>query len=290
MRRRERAGIWHMFQKWGGILCFATGALMLAVCGCQPRAELPEETQRSEPVVNLKAVILGTPPAEGMDELYRQLDALTIPELNCTLRFDYIPWGDERAQLNVATASGEYDLIPGGVFSDYRMLVSKNAFLDLNDYLDLAPALREHYQTDSVDILKSCEINGGLYGIPQFTIGIKHTDEGFFFREDLRKEWGLEPITDLETMEAYLYRAKESQRYRDQPLITDNRIWTSLWLLVSGGKYLEVDSMLETPFVVVLADDPSVVVRRTQTPEFQTVAPVTANTASGPTSRCPSRN
>ena len=33
-----------------------------------------------------------------MDEIYEQLDALTIPELNCTLRFDFIPWGNERKQ------------------------------------------------------------------------------------------------------------------------------------------------------------------------------------------------
>ena len=267
-----RTGILQAVQRYKRPLCFAAGILMLAVCGCRPQTQQPVETERDEPVANLKAVILGTPPAEGMDELYRQLDALTVPELNCTLRFEYIPWGDERAQLNVATASGEYDLIPGGVFSDYRALVSKNAFLNLNDYLDLGPALREHYRTDSVDVLKSCEINGGLYGVPQYSIGTKNTDEGFFYREDLRKEWGLEPITDLETMEAYLYRAKESEQYRDQPLVTDNRIWTSLWLMVSGGKYLEVDSMLETPFVVVLAGDPAVVVQRTQTPEFQTVA------------------
>lgn len=261
----------HAFKKFRRSMCFAASLLMLVACGCQPQANQPVEEPSSEPVANLKAIILGTPPAEGMDELYRQLDALTIPELNCTLRFEYIPWGDERAQLNVATVSGEYDLIPGGVFSDYRTLVSRNAFLDLNKYLDLVPALREHYRTEAVDVLKSCEINGGLYGIPQYVIGVKHVDEGFFFREDLRKEWGLEPISDLDTLEAYLYRAKESKEYRNQPLITDNRIWTSLWLLVSGGKYLEINSMLETPFVVVLADDPGVVVKRMETPEFQTV-------------------
>jgi len=253
------------------MLCLAASALLLIICGCALQPTEPVDEVRNEPVANLKAVILGTPPAEGMDELYRQLDELTIPELNCTLRFVYIPWGDEREQLNAATASGEYDFIPGGVFSDYRTLVAKNAFLNLNDYIYLVPDLQEHYAAYSPDILKGCEINGGLYGIPQYSIGIQNAGEGFFFREDLRKEWGLEPITDLASMEAYLYRAKESGAYRDNPLITDNRIWTSLWLLVSGDKYLELGSMLETPFVVALADDPSVIVKRTETPEFQTV-------------------
>ena len=252
------------------LLCLAA-VLILIACVSQTETPIDVDESRNEPVANLKAIILGTPPAEGMDELYHQLDSLTIPELNCTLRFEYIPWGDERAQLNIAAASGEYDFIPNGVFSDYRTLISKNAFLNLNNYLYLVPDLQEHYAVYSDDVLKSCEINGGLYGIPQYSIGIQNTDEGFFFREDLRKAWGLEPITDLASMEAYLYRAKEEDAYRQNPLITDNRIWTSLWLLVSGGKYLEIDSIQETPFVVALADDPGVVVKRTETPEFQTV-------------------
>ena len=68
---------------------------------------------------------------------------VTVPELSCTLRFEFIPWGNERKQINIAVASGEYDFISGGVFSDYRTLVSKNAFLDLNDYLYLVAKARQ---------------------------------------------------------------------------------------------------------------------------------------------------
>ena len=64
---------------------------------------------------------------------------------------------------------------------------------------------------------------------------MKNIGEGFFYREDLRREWGLEEIHDLATMEAYLYRAKQEERYQDAPLITDNRIWSSLWLMLTKG-------------------------------------------------------
>ena len=214
------------------------GTLLFAGCGRADNGEegtAPEEGSRGLPV-NFRAVTLGNMPEGGMDEIYEQLDALTIPELNCTLRFDFIPWGNERKQLNIATASGEYDFIPGGVFSDYRTLVFKNAFLDLNKYLDAVPLLREHYGIFDPDTLKKCEISGGLYGIPQFGQGMmKNIGEGFFYREDLRREWGLEEIHDLATMEAYLYRAKQEERYQDAPLITDNRIWSSLWLMLTKG-------------------------------------------------------
>lgn len=256
-------------KRWG---CLAAGSLLLAICGCMPQTSPPVEEPRDEPVANLRAVIQGTPPAEGLDELYRQLDELTIPELNCTLRFVYIPRKESENQLDAAAASGEYDFIPNGVFSNYHLQVAKNALLDLNEYLPLVPDLQAHYAAYSEDLLKSCEISGGLYGIPQYSPGVQNTDEGFFFREDLRKKWGLEPITDLETMEAYLYRAKETEEYREQHLITDYRIWTCLWFMVSQGKYLELDSILETPFLVALADDPGTLVNRMETPEFQTVA------------------
>ena len=48
------------------------------------------------------------------DEDYKKTE-----ELGCHLRFDYIPWGDERSQINMAIASGEYDFISNGNFSDY---------------------------------------------------------------------------------------------------------------------------------------------------------------------------
>lgn len=252
-----------------GILLCLTAAVLTGGCGKDGR---PEGEESRQPIINFRAITLGNMPEGGMDEIYRQLDALTIPELNCTLRFEFIPWGNERRQLNIVTASGEYDFIPGGVFSDYRVLVYKNVFLDMNEYLDAVPALKEHYSVFDADTLEKCEINGGLYGLPQLGRGeIQNIGEGFLYREDLRREWGLEEIRDLETLEAYLYRARQDERYKDSPMVTDNRVWSSLWMMLTRGKYLEVNSFLETPFLVVEASDPYRVLNRMETPEFQEV-------------------
>lgn len=263
-KRRHMAG-----RKTAFLLCLTVSVCLLA-CGRKENAG-GEEAGR-QPIVNFRAITLGNMPADGMDEIYRQLDALTIPELNCTLRFEFIPWGNERKQLNIATASGEYDFIPGGVFSDYRILVYKNAFLDLNPYLDTVPELKEHYAVFDADTLKRCEVNGGLYGLPQLVQKeIRNIGEGFFYREDLRREWELPAIRDLETLEAYLYRAKQEEQYKDAPMVTDNRVWSSLWMMLTKGKYLEVNSFLETPFLVVDASDPYKVLNRMETPEFREV-------------------
>ena len=269
--RRRKGRLWQgawMGRRTAALLCLA---VLVFSGGCGKAAEPAEAEENGPPIVNFRALTLGNMPEGGMDEIYRQLDALTIPELNCTLRFDFIPWGNERRQLNIATASGEYDFIPGGVFSDYRTLVYKNAFLDMNGYLDAVPELAAHYTTYDADALRKCEINGGLYGLPQFGRGggIQNLGEGLFYREDLRREWELAEICDLETMEAYLYRAKQEERYRDVPLVTDNRVWSSLWILLTKGKYLELNSILETPFVVVEAEKPYRVLNRMETPEFK---------------------
>jgi ABC-type glycerol-3-phosphate transport system substrate-binding protein len=255
-----------------GIFVIALVSCLLAGCKGERKAIEDKVTEYVD-CIELKAVTIGEEPKEGMEELYKELDALTIPELNCKLRFEFIPWGDEREQINMAIASGEYDFIPGGVFSDYRVMATRNAFLDLNQYLNLVPDLVAHYTCERAETLEKCEINGSLYGIPQYSESNFYTNiaEGFFYREDLRKEWGLKPITNLDTMEAYLYRAKKDDRYANQPLITDNRVWTSLWYIIAGSKYLEVTSILETPFVVVSVDEPYIPVARMETPEFKEV-------------------
>jgi len=251
------------------ILALGMGIVVL-LTGCGSEQKVPEPAQ--EDVPELCAIIMGNPPKEGLEEIYAGLDELTVPELGCRVRFEFVPWGNEREQLNIAAASGEYDFIPGGTFSDYKQLAGKNAFLDLNDYLQEVPELVEHYKYYSDTTLEECEIDGSLYGIPQYSAGeIYYNMEGFFYREDLREAWGLEKITDLESMEAYLYRAKKEEAYKDEPLVTDNRIWQSLWILLGSEKYIEIGSMQETPFIVLDASDPTKVVNRLETEEFATI-------------------
>lgn len=244
--------------------------LMLTGCTGAPapveQADMPEQE-----IATLHAVTLGNMPEGGLDSLYAQLDELTVPELGCKLRFTYIPWGDERNQINIAIASGEYDIIPQGIFSDYQLMAARNAFLDIKPYLSMLPALGEHYKISGEDVLANAEIDGKLYGIPQHGAPGVEADEGFFYREDLRKAWGLVPITDLATMEAYLYRAKEDAAFRDKPLITDNRIWTCLWMMLTRDVYFEVTSFTDTPYVVCPIDEPYQAVSRVETPEFRQV-------------------
>lgn len=256
--------------------CFCLiGCLLAGLCGCQKRtvSEQTEKTKITSDTIVLHAVSLGDEPQYGMDEFYEQLDDLTMRDLGCIVRYDYIPWGEEKNKLTIAISSGQYDLLPAGNFSDFKTTAQKNAYADLNPYLSLVPDLVSHYSSNDAKALEKCEIGGKLYGIPQYQKNtIVDFGDGFFYREDLRKKWNLDPITDLDTMEAYLYRAKEEEVYKNQPLITDNRIWRCLWYLITKGKYLElVNSVDDNPFVVVTADNLTTPMNRFETEEMKTL-------------------
>lgn len=255
----------------GPRLLWACLALCLLLCSasCGQRQEEGAPLGAAQSTVALRAITLGIPPEAGMDALYQQLDALTVPELGCTLRFEFIPWGEERRQINIAIASGEYDFIPGGNFSDYLTMAPKNAFVDMKPYLDAVPQLRAHYRQGGKDVLGAMEIDGRLYGIPQYGEASIDAGEGFFYREDLRVAWGLAPVTDLPTLEAYLYRASQAPEFAGKPLITDNRIWTCLWRMLTKDAYQEIISPTDTPYAVIAIGDPSRVVSRLETPEFR---------------------
>ena len=247
-------------------------AALLLLAGCQaPPAASPEPSQADAEPMTLRVMAMGNEPDYAVEEFYAQLDALTVPELGCVVRFSYIPWGDEKTTINNAIAAGEYDIYCNGVFTDYRSLAERNAFIDLNGYLDLTPQLVAHYQALSPDALAQCEINGGLYGFPQAEAVTTSRDGIFLYRDDLLAEWGLPPVTSFETMEDYLYAAKADPRFQAYPMIVDNRIWQCLWEMLSGREYMEITTMEDMRYAVVALDDPYRVVCRMETETFRTI-------------------
>ena len=92
----------------------------------------------------------------------------------------------------------------------------------MTPYLEDCPDLVEHYTVNGEYVLERCVINGGIYGIPQFDRP-SGGGNGFLYREDLRKEWGLDEIDSFADVEAYLYRAAEE--FPNVPMINDMRFF-----------------------------------------------------------------
>ncbi|MGO4540317.1 extracellular solute-binding protein [Paenibacillus sp. 2TAB19] len=253
------------FRKVGLSLLVIGIAIVMSACSdrkpdaaSEQRAEAGDEIQTD--VVELKAVTMGTEPASGMDSFYKQLDAMTIDDLGITVRFVFIPWGEEKNEIGRAIATKEYDLYVGGFWTDFKQYAKRNAFVDLAPMLNEVPALAEHYG----DVLERAMLDGKLYGIPSFgKPGAGY--QGVLYREDLRQQWGLPVLDSFEALEQYLYKAKE--QYPDTPMINDKRFGDLLWQLLAGGDYYTIVN----DYAVAPVKDPYKVMSKYDTPEYEQI-------------------
>ncbi|MNB81309.1 Bacterial extracellular solute-binding protein [compost metagenome] len=238
---------------------------VLAACssnkdnGASSAASGSPGAQEPTKIIELKALTMGTEPASGMANFYKQLDELTKKDLGATIRFTFIPWGDEKNQISRAIVAKEYDIYVGGFWSDFKSFATKNAFADLKPLLSQTPELVKHYN----GILDRITLDGKLYGIPQYgKPGGGAT--GFFYREDLRKQWGLPEIKDFDSVEKYLYKAKEE--FPDTPMINDKGFILNVFRLLAGDKYLDPTGTMTTMAPV---NDPYKVVSIYDIPEYK---------------------
>ena len=234
-----------------------------------PEAGQTAETTKPEKLVELTMIRMGTEP-QGMDEFYKQLDALTIPDLNCTVRFQWIAWGEEGTKIPLSITDGTVDILCGGPWSKWSEYATKNGFADLTDLLSTVPDLVELYNTNmGPNHIESTKIDGKLYGFTQLSDGVG--GDGFFWREDLRKAWGLKEITGIETIEEYLYAAKDNGY---QPAISDDRVLDFLWQMVGAGTYYEVPGT-NKDYVATYAD-PMTPILKYSTSEYKQCVEIAA--------------
>lgn len=196
--------------------------VMLAGCG----QGIEEEVEY--PV--LKMMTMGNEPGQ-MEEIYEQLDALTEEELGIDVRISFYPWEDEQETSRRLVNSGSYDIYVYGSVFDSKELAQKGAYLDMKPYLESVPELVEFYRSQGVELLNR-EV---VYSVPRI---MNSTVNGFLYREDLRRKWNLEPVTDFTTLENYLYAAKEE--YQEIAPINDKRFFGCLLELKTGSKYLDL--------------------------------------------------
>lgn len=247
----------------GMLLLVAAIAGLLAACSERKPGAADEpgngaDEEAPSAVVQLNAVTMGTEPASGMDSFYKQLDAMTIRDLGMTVRFHFIPWGEEKNEIGRAIATKEYDLYVGGFWTDFKQYAKRNAFVDLAPLLNQVPALAEHYG----DVLERAKLDGKLYGIPSFgKPGAGYY--GVLYREDLRRQWGLPVLDSFDALEQYLYEAK--QQYPNTPMINDKRFGDVLWDMLAGGDYYTIVN----DYAVAPVKDPYKVMSKYDTPEYE---------------------
>lgn len=239
----------------------ACSGLLLGGCFTGDKAVKPEieGADGNKETAVLRALTMGEPPAAGMESIYEELDQLTIRDFGVVLRFDFVSWGDERNDISQAIMGKEYDLYCGGSWSGYTDLASKKAFANLNFMLRDVPELVDKYTRQGLERL---EINGGLYGIPQFD-PIEGRGEGILYREDFRLQQGLGVIEDLQSLEEFLYRALEVNP--ETAAINNKDYYKKLWKLFLGEDYLFIGN---SDFCVTRKEEPYRVISIYETEEY----------------------
>ena len=70
--------------------------------GCASPPQMTEHEGKEEKLVTLQVLTMGKEPTCGMNEFYDQLDKMTKKDLGCIVRFTYIPWGNEKQEIDIA--------------------------------------------------------------------------------------------------------------------------------------------------------------------------------------------
>lgn len=156
--------------------------------------------------VNLIYYLYGSEGVANPDILAKINEKLKA-DINATIEVKYIDWGDVATKYPLLFVSGEaWDMAHGGANGNptYSSLVSDDALADITDLIPTAtPALKEAIPED---VWATAKVNDRIYGVP--STYTEFTPYGFVYRRDLQEKYGVEPVTSLETMEAYLEAAK----------------------------------------------------------------------------------
>ena len=127
------------------------------------------------------------------------------------LNFTWVTGGDYKDKLTMALAAQEdYDLMFCGSWHGLTGFIQQGNFADLSGYFnnDAFPGLKAAFSENFVDAMTSYvrqedgSFKKGIYGVN--LASFYEDSRGFMYREDLRKKYDCDPITDRDSLFAYL--------------------------------------------------------------------------------------
>ncbi|GHV01570.1 sugar ABC transporter substrate-binding protein [Spirochaetia bacterium] len=151
---------------------------------------------------------------KNLDKVLAQYRELTKddPEMaKINPDFKWVTGGDYRDKLSMAlVAQEDYDLMFCGSWHGLASYIQQGTFADLSKYFnnDEYPGLKKAFPPDFVEAMKTyVRLDDGSYLKGIFGINLaEYFDDtrGIMYREDLRKKYGCAPITDEQSLTAYL--------------------------------------------------------------------------------------
>jgi putative aldouronate transport system substrate-binding protein len=159
--------------------------------------------------LTLKGTLLGTPPA-GIQDVTDELNARLGPDLGVRLEFGYIGWNEVNSKYPLVLAAGDaVDWIFTATWAPYTTQAVRGAFRELTPEM-LKAWMPRHWAATPAEAWDQAKIGGKIFMIPTATPDRKLPVA--LIRGDLRKKYGLAPITNVRDLEPYLAAVK-----RDRP-------------------------------------------------------------------------
>ena len=158
--------------------------------------------------VNLVFYQVGDPqPDETTFE--NDLNKMLLKDINATVQFKYLSWGDVYDKYPLIMASGEvFDGTYATNWLDFFGNAQKGAFLDITDMLKTyCPDILAQADKDS---WKAVTYKGRIYGIPRDG-GTDYVIDGIIYREDLREKYNVPEIKSIDDFETYMLAIKQNE-------------------------------------------------------------------------------
>ncbi|MCI8286493.1 MAG: extracellular solute-binding protein [Lachnospiraceae bacterium] len=199
----------------------------------QEQSDAPEASDQQDSALEMEDTTINI---RIMNE-YRNLDKVVDKYVEMTkddpvmskihLNFTWVPGGEYRDKLNTAMIGQEdYDLMFCGSWHGLSTYIQEGDFADLSSYFnnDAFPGLKTAFPADFVEAMTSYirqedgSYQKGIYGI---NLASYYEDSrGFVYREDLRKKYNCDPITDEDSLFAFAKTVAENE---------EDMIGVSLW-------------------------------------------------------------
>jgi ABC-type sugar transport system, periplasmic component len=157
--------------------------------------------------VTLQFYMLGGEPKD-LSVIEKKINEMAEAELNATVKFNFTTWTNWDQKYKLLLSSGQdVDLIFTADWTQYQSYAKSGAFLPLEDLLPkAAPKLQEFVPQDMWDAVK---IDGHIYTVP--ATYKEYVNNGFVYREDLRKKYNLPVPKDIASFEEYLDGIKKNE-------------------------------------------------------------------------------
>ena len=161
--------------------------------------------------VEIILYMIGDRPAD-YDKMLEEFNKKAKADLNCTLKVNFLTWGEYRTKYPLILSSGEpIDLIYVATWLNFYPQAQKGAFLPIEDILEKSSP--NTYSTITEAAMRQATVNGHVYAVS----GTKesYNSYGPVVRKDLMEKYGMDKIDTFDKYGDFLKEVSKNEQGMD---------------------------------------------------------------------------